>query len=81
VVRNAVDHGLEESEERLEAGKELPGQIWFETRVSDDDLILEIRDDGRGIDREALLHRARELGLEASERTPLSELLFRDGLS
>jgi len=81
VVRNAVDHGLEEPDERLEAGKELPGQIWFETRLSGDDLLLEIRDDGRGVDCEALLRRAQELGLEVSERTPLSELLFRDGLS
>lgn len=81
VVRNAVDHGLETVDERDDARKPLPGQIWFETRLSETELILDIRDDGRGIDREALLRRAQELGLEVSARTPLEELLCCDGLS
>lgn len=81
VLRNAVDHGLETEDEREASGKSSPGQLWFETRLSGSELILDIRDDGRGVDREALLSRGRELGMDVSDRTPLVELLCRDGLS
>jgi HPt (histidine-containing phosphotransfer) domain-containing protein len=81
VIRNAVDHGLETSDERTASGKSGPGRIWLETLVSDAAFTLTIRDDGRGVDREALLKRAEELGMDVSERSTLDELLFRDGLS
>lgn len=79
VVRNAVDHGIEDADERLFANKAGPGTIVLRASRTEVDDVIEIEDDGRGIDWEALEERARSLGIAIpAER---EALLFVDGLS
>lgn len=80
VVRNAVDHGLEAESERLAAGKP-QGTIGLTTRHDGAELVIELSDDGRGVDWEKVAGRARDLGLSHATRADLVEALFADGLS
>lgn len=50
IIRNAVDHGLESSQERMEKGKPVTGNIFVKTYPAGGDIIIEISDDGAGID-------------------------------
>lgn len=81
MLRNAIDHGIEPAEERLRAGKPPQGQLWLRTRLAGGDVVVEIADDGRGIDWEALRQKAQDRGLPASTDAELLDLLFRGGLS
>jgi len=87
LVRNALDHGLESPEERRALGKGLPGILEIGGRGEGAMIHVWIRDDGRGIDRQRILRRARELGLlKDGEDAPVPEqellnLLFRPGFS
>lgn len=81
VVRNAIDHGIESPRERAERGKLNDGIVVLRAFGADDQLVVEISDDGRGIDWDALEARARELGMYTRERATLEDLLFRDGVS
>lgn len=85
LVRNAVDHGLEGPEARLSQGKERTGNLWLRAYHKGGDIIIEIEDDGRGLDREAILAKARERGLVAPDETPSPEridhLIFEPGFS
>lgn len=81
VVRNAVDHGLEHAVEREELGKSESGSIRIETRIEADDLLVEVADDGRGIDWDAVRARAVDLGLPAETPGDLVAALFADGFS
>lgn len=81
VVRNAVDHGVETPAERERAGKSGVAEIRIATRIEGNDFLISVADDGPGIDRARLLERARGLGLDVDEQTPLGELVFADGVS
>ncbi|MGC4069224.1 MAG: ATP-binding protein [Polyangiaceae bacterium] len=81
VVRNALDHGIETAEERLLRGKSPEGRIRFATRLIGRRVDIEIEDDGRGIDWNAVRTKARELGKAVETEGELAELLFRGGLS
>jgi two-component system chemotaxis sensor kinase CheA len=81
VVRNAVDHGIESIEERTRAGKPSAGTLSLTTRLEGGELIIQIDDDGRGIDWPSITRRAQELGLPHQTQEDLVEALFRDGLS
>ncbi|MBN1649354.1 MAG: Hpt domain-containing protein [Spirochaetales bacterium] len=63
IIRNAVDHGLETPEKRLDAGKSETGSVDLTVKRDEQKISIEISDDGRGIDREKILKRALELGL------------------
>ncbi|HUI71534.1 MAG TPA: chemotaxis protein CheW [Spirochaetia bacterium] len=63
LVRNAVDHGLEPSDERAKRGKNAQGTIRLGAYQDGDHICLELSDDGRGLDREAILRKALEKGL------------------
>lgn len=78
VLRNAVDHGFESESERLDAGKPARPQLALETKLEDDELIVAVEDDGRGIDWAALRRAAQAKGLDVSD---LESLLFADGVS
>jgi len=80
-IRNAVDHGLETADERHSGGKPAPGALELCGRVEGSDLLIEIGDDGRGIDWSAVAAKAAELGLAHATREDLIEALFVDGLS
>lgn len=81
VVRNTVDHGIETSAERAEAGKAPTARVVLRAKQVGADLMLEISDDGRGIDYERVAERARAAGLPHETASELNEALFSDGLS
>lgn len=63
LVRNAVDHGLESSEERRNAGKSETGTVTLEAKNSGNYVVITVRDDGRGLNREKILEKAKKNGL------------------
>jgi two-component system chemotaxis sensor kinase CheA len=87
VVRNAIDHGIELSEDRLAVGKPLAGTIALNAFQKGNHVVIEVEDDGRGIDEDALVERAVALGkVHADEvdqlaRSEVLNLIFLPGLS
>jgi two-component system chemotaxis sensor kinase CheA len=80
-VRNAIDHGIEEPDDRVAAGKPRQARLELVSSVEDGALVIEIRDDGRGIDWERVRDRARTAGLPHDTREQLLDALFADGFS
>jgi HPt (histidine-containing phosphotransfer) domain-containing protein/PAS domain-containing protein len=80
-IRNAVDHGVESGEERVANGKPRAGHLSLRARQNEDNVIIEISDDGRGIDWAAVGARARDLGREADTKADLLAALSRGGIS
>jgi two-component system chemotaxis sensor kinase CheA len=80
-VRNAMDHGLEPSNERIAAGKSERGTLTLRTRKLGERFLVEIIDDGRGIDWDTLKEKAALAGLPTTDRQALTASLFHDGLS
>jgi two-component system chemotaxis sensor kinase CheA len=76
-LRNAVDHGLESTEERLAAGKPARGKIVLSATYQAGEVTIDIKDDGRGLQRERILERARERGLCTDDATPDDEEIFQ----
>jgi two-component system chemotaxis sensor kinase CheA len=60
IIRNSLDHGIESSEERLGKGKSEKGSIMLDAVNTGGDVIIRISDDGRGLDKESILRKARE---------------------
>jgi signal transduction histidine kinase len=81
VVRNAIDHGIETPDERRAHGKSPKGRMTLRSDLKDDELIIEIRDDGRGIDFEAVKQAAIAQGLPAGTKAEITQALFQDGLT
>ena len=86
LIRNAVDHGIEASPEvRTRAGKTPAGRIWLRAYHRGGNIYVEVQDDGRGLDRDAILARGRERGLMGTDETPgereLLNLIFTPGFS
>ena len=87
VVRNAIDHGLETPEEREAAGKGRRGLIRIEVIQEEASILVEMSDDGRGVDFEAVRRRALERGLvdkdviDSLDNKELESLLYRSGLT
>ena len=79
-VRNAVDHGVESADERMEAGKPMEGLVRLSTRHTDEALFIEVEDDGRGIDLLTLRRRAEERGIRTAANESV-DLVFTDGVS
>jgi HPt (histidine-containing phosphotransfer) domain-containing protein len=79
LVHNAVDHGIETVSERQAFGKDPTAQLHLRAGEERGSVFVEIEDDGRGIDWERVLARARELGLPALASQ--QEALFADGVS
>jgi two-component system chemotaxis sensor kinase CheA len=85
LLRNAVDHGLEEPEERAAAGKGPRGTLVLRALRERSSIRIEIEDDGRGIAREQVVEKARALGIDAvrgpATDDELLRLLCHPGLS
>lgn len=87
LVRNAVDHGVEDAEERLTAGKPARGTVYLNAYHQGTQVVIEVRDDGRGIDPLRMRAQAVEKGImKAEEVQRLSEadalnLIFEPGFS
>jgi two-component system chemotaxis sensor kinase CheA len=73
LLRNAVDHGIESSAERLAAGKPAAGRILLSAERDRAAVVIKVSDDGRGIDRERVLARAKETGLVESDRREITD--------
>lgn len=85
LIRNAVDHGIESPEERLSAGKPEKGCITLVSAQRGREIHIMVADDGRGLNREAILERAREIGLVSADEEPddstVWNYIFHSGLS
>jgi len=87
LVRNAVDHGIEPPEERVAAGKPARGTVRLAAQHQGNQVVIEIHDDGRGLDPKKIIARALESELitteEAARLTPNESLnlIFHPGLS
>lgn len=73
LVRNAVDHGIEPADERLAAGKPKFGKITLEAKNVGNDVHIIVRDDGKGLDREKILGKARENNLLPMNEADLTD--------
>jgi two-component system chemotaxis sensor kinase CheA len=67
MVRNAIDHGIETPDERMAKGKPPEGRILLQARHEAGSIVIELQDDGRGFDRQGLIRRAGELGVDTSK--------------
>lgn len=85
VVRNSVSHGIESEDKRIKAGKDRLGTITLEASSSAQLLIIEVRDDGNGLDYEAIRNRAIDKSLLSPNQRPshadLAKLIFHPGFS
>lgn len=86
IMRNSIDHGIESPAERREAGKRENGRLTVSARQSGNQIVVEIADDGRGIDTERLVRKLIEHGRDERALRALSErqklaLVFEPGLS
>jgi two-component system chemotaxis sensor kinase CheA len=84
LVRNSADHGIELPAERLARGKPEHGSITLVASHQGGNIVIEVRDDGRGLDRNKLLKKARERGLDAPDTLTDAEvwgLIFAPGFS
>jgi two-component system chemotaxis sensor kinase CheA len=87
IIRNAVDHGIEKPAERLKAGKREIGVLSVSARQSGNQILIDIHDDGRGIDGKRLVEKAIANGVvdkvDAAQLAPREQLalIFEAGLS
>lgn len=85
IVRNAVDHGLESTEERIAAGKSEAGNVYIRALHEGNNLVIEIVDDGKGINPEIIKKKAIEKGIISATSEMKSEdlinLIFHPGFS
>ncbi len=73
MIRNSMDHGLESPEERRRAGKSEIGTITLEARNVGSDVMIVVADDGRGLDRDAIIRKATERGLTNKPENMISD--------
>jgi two-component system chemotaxis sensor kinase CheA len=84
LVRNSIDHGIEMPEVRRAAGKADAGRLFLSASHQGGNIIIEVSDDGGGLNRERILAKARQNGLPVSETMPdadVWQLIFAPGFS
>lgn len=85
MIRNSVDHGIETGAKRLSAGKSVQGKIVLRAFHRGGHIVIEIEDDGKGLDRQAILDKARQTGLiTGDEHMPdarVFDLIMQPGFS
>jgi len=85
LIRNSCDHGLETPEERIAAGKPAAGQVKLSAHQQGGEVVITIRDDGRGIDRDRVRAKAETQGLIQPGQTvseqELLQMIFHPGFS
>lgn len=84
LVRNSIDHGLESAGERELAGKPAKGTIKLTAAHRGGGIVIEVVDDGRGLNRAKILEKARKVGIPTSEHMPDNEvwdIIFKPGFS
>ncbi|HEB88374.1 MAG TPA: chemotaxis protein CheA [Deltaproteobacteria bacterium] len=73
LIRNSVDHGIENPEDRVAAGKSATGRIRLEAKHEGGEIWISIEDDGKGLNRDAILAKAQAKGLIDPSRGELSD--------
>ena len=84
LVRNSIDHGIEMPEARIAAGKTDAGRLFLSAGHQGGNIVIEVSDDGAGLNRERILAKAAQNGLLVSDNMPDSEvwqLIFAPGFS
>ena len=86
LVRNSIDHGIESKEIRLQKGKPEIGTVTLEARNEGSDVLIIIRDDGKGFDKDSILNHAKKKGLLFKPEEEMAEkeifsLIFMPGFS
>lgn len=86
IIRNSVDHGIETPQERRRQGKPEHGKITLEAKMTGSDVVVTVSDDGKGLDREKILQKAREKGLLTKPESEMTDreiynLIFLPGFS
>ena len=87
LLRNAADHGLESNEERVKAGKPEVGSVFLNAFQEGNNVVIEVRDDGKGIDAQKIKEKAIAKGTITSEQAEsmtdkeIIDLLFRPSFS
>lgn len=85
MIRNAVDHGIERPEEREQKGKPKAGRVYLSAYHAGGNVVLELRDDGKGLDRDKIVRKAMERGLIESDKGmsdhEIYNLIFAPGFS
>lgn len=87
LLRNAADHGLEAAEIRAQRGKPAVGSIWLDAYQDGNNVVIEVRDDGNGIDTIAVMNKAIERGIitkeqgESMTEKEIADLLFLPSFS
>ncbi len=77
MIRNSCDHGIEDSEARSKTDKPKEGTITLEAYHKGNNIVIEVIDDGKGLDKEAILERAIERGLAKPNETLTDQQIFQ----
>lgn len=84
LVRNSLDHGIETPEQRLAKGKDATGQLLLSAQHHGGNIVIEVSDDGAGLNRGKILAKAQQQGIAVSDGMPDDEvwqLIFAPGFS
>jgi two-component system chemotaxis sensor kinase CheA len=85
IVRNAIDHGIESPDVRKQNGKDAAGKLTLRAYHDSGSIVIEIKDDGQGLNKERILDRAIERGIITSDQTladkEINLLIFEPGFS
>ena len=86
LVRNSIDHGIESTEQRVQAGKPSFGTVTLEAKNVGSDVLVVVRDDGKGLNKEKILNKARQNNLLIRPESEMTEkeiynLVFLPGFS
>ncbi|KNY27293.1 putative CheA signal transduction histidine kinase [Pseudobacteroides cellulosolvens ATCC 35603 = DSM 2933] len=86
LIRNSIDHGIETREERIKNGKSLKGKITLEAKNEGGEVIIIVKDDGRGLNKEKILQKAIDNGLIQDTNKDISDrevfsMIFLPGFS
>jgi two-component system chemotaxis sensor kinase CheA len=84
LIRNSIDHGLEMPDERMAAGKDAKGVVTLSAFHQGGSVVIMVQDDGKGLNRERILAKAKEKNIPVSDNMPDAEvwpLIFAPGFS
>jgi len=85
LIRNSMDHGIESSADRVASGKDIQGNVWLNAYHDSGSIVIEVADDGRGLNRDKILTKAHEKGLISDGQVltdhEVYRLIFEAGFS
>ena len=80
LIRNAIDHGIEYSEERIKKGKEETGNIEITCSSIENEIVISVKDDGQGIDIQKIEEKAKKLGIKYKKEDVIN-IIFEPGFT